>query len=175
LLDCDGPLSEGFVELACRYIREESDGKVGAWPSEVDQWDMMKALNVPKDVAYGFEPNKGAVDFMAALHTWASVYVVTSPLGGPHWVRDRERWLYQWFKVPSRNVVSLHDKFIVHGDAFIDDKMSHLVNWTAEPANKDALAILWRIAPNRHDKWPVEASNYEELTKLLEPLKNSGS
>lgn len=184
LLDCDGPLTEGFVDLACRYIREESEGKIDAQPEKVDQWDLMKALEVPADVekrvylrlespdvAFGFEPNAGAVDFMADLNTWADVYIVTSPLGGPHWAHDRERWLYKQFKTPSRRVCSIKDKFIVVGDAFVDDKKSHLVEWKAEHPN--GLAILWRIAPNRHDEWPVEASNYKELAKLLEPLKRT--
>lgn len=184
LLDCDGPLTEGFVELACKYIREESDGKVDAQAHKVDQWDLMKALGVPADVekrvytrleepgvAFNFEPNKGAADFMESLNTWATVYIVTSPLGGPHWAHDRERWLYKWFKVPSRRVCSIKDKFIVVGDAFVDDKKSHLEEWKAE--HPSGLAILWRIPPNRDDSWPVEASTYEELTKLLQPLKRN--
>lgn len=186
LLDCDGPLTEGFVDLACRYIHEESDGKIDARPELVDQWDMMKCLKVPEDiekrvyrrleapdVAFNFEPNEGAVEFMEWLNPWAAPYIVTSPLGGPHWAHDRERWLYKWFKTPSRRVCSVKDKFIVHGDAFVEDKLANLKEWAAEDINKNGLAILWRIAPNRHDEWPVEASNYEELKRLLEPFKRS--
>lgn len=178
LLDCDGPLTEGFVALACDYIREESQGDINADPQNVDQWDLMRSLKVPKDIedrvykrlehagtAFNFAPNKGAVEFMEKLQAWATVYIVTSPLGGPHWANDREQWLYHWFKIPSQHVASIKAKFIVRGDAFVEDKLSHLVEWKAE--HPTGHAILWRIGPNRHDTWPVEASTYPELHTLL--------
>lgn len=178
LMDCDGPLTEGFVALACDYIREESNGEIDANPVEVDQWDLMKALKVPPEIekrvyarleqsgtAFGFMPNAGSVEFMEELQAEADVYVVTSPLGGPHWQHDRERWLEKWYKVPDRRVCSVKDKFIVVGDKIVDDKASHLVEWSA--AHPTGKAILWRVGSNRHDRWEHEASNYTQLLQLL--------
>lgn len=176
LLDCDGPLTQGFVAKACSIIRDELG--IEAQPDRVDQWDMMASLGLTPDqsariyrllespgVAFDFEPNPGAVEFMRRLQRWASVYVVTSPLGGPHWAHDRERWLYEHFGLKSKYVASVKDKFIVAGDAIVDDKLSHLVEWKKEHSG---LAVLWRIPPNRNDEWWPEAATYDKLEGLLD-------
>lgn len=179
LLDVDGVLTHGFVETCVQHFNGMG---MQVRAEDVDQWDLMKALGVSEDVekevyrrmrlpgvAQTFEPIPGSQELLAELQEWADIYAVTSPMGGPYWAHDREQWLYDRYKIPARRVASIRDKHIVYGHALVDDKLSHLVNFTAEWPR--SMGILFRIPPNRHDKWPVEASNYGELRKLLEPLK----
>lgn len=180
LLDVDGVLTHGFVEKVCEHLRGFGH-EVEA--HHVDQWDVMKALNIPAHgedevyrrmklpgVAMQFEPIPGSIEFVAELQTWSDVYAVTSPMGGPYWAADREDWLFKHYNISRYRVASIRDKFIVRGEALVDDKLSHLIEWHKEfPSGK---AILWRIPPNRHDKWHTEARTYEELRTLLEPLKD---
>lgn len=184
LLDVDGVLTHGFVETVCRMLREYEGftNKDRAYFENVDQWDVMKCLDVPSPlaekvyyrmkkagVAMTFEPIPGSQEFVAELNTWAEVYAVTSPLGGPYWAQDREDWLFKHYEMPHRRVASIRDKRIVYGHALVDDKLSHLESFTEEWPR--SMGILFRIPPNQHDQWPVEAANYTELLKLLEVLK----
>lgn len=184
LLDVDGVLTHGFVETVCRMLREYEgfDNRDMAFPEHVDQWDIMRALKVPAlleekvydrmkepGVAMTFEPIPGSQEFVAELNQWAEVYAVTSPMGGPHWAHDREDWLFKHYEMPRRRVASIRAKHIIYGHALVDDKLSHLVEFTEEWPR--SMGILFRIPPNRHDKWPIEASNYTELRALLERLR----
>lgn len=179
LLDTDGFLTHGFVKETCRRLRERG---FDATPEKVDQWDLMKALNIPEEVqrevyksmeepgvAMQFDPEPGSQDFVRECEEWIDVYMVTSPMGGRHWAHDRADWLHEHYRTPFRRVVPIHDKFIVYGDGLVDDKLAHLINWSGEFPH--GLAVLWRIPPNRNDAWPVEASTFEELRVRLEVLK----
>jgi len=176
LLDCDGVLTTSFVDRVCEILRANNHD---AHPHHIEQWDIMKHFKIPKHaeetiyekmeqkgVAFDFEPAPGAVEFVRELHTWADVYVVTSPMGGKHWPHDRQRWLKHWFDIPANHVLNIKHKFVVKGDVLVDDKLSNLTEWHME--FPQGTPIFWRLPQNRHDKHPyLEASNFDELRKHL--------
>lgn len=181
LLDVDGVLTHGFVELVCKHLAEFG---FNVTFDQVDQWDIMKAFQVPPDVeqevyqrmklpgvANSFTPIDGSIDFVKSLREWADVYIVTSPMGGPNWAHDREEWLYKHYGIPAKKVASVREKLIVRGDVFVDDKLSHLVEWSKE--HPEGKAVLFRIPPNRHDAWPHEASTYADLGTHVAHLKTA--
>lgn len=182
LFDVDGPMTNGFVEVTCQLIEEMAG--IPAKSEDVHEWDIMKAFQVPDvlaqqiyevlrmpGVARRFKPLPGSQEFIAEVRTWAEVYAVTSPLGGPSWAHDRETWLGELYDFPLRKVISAREKFPIHGDAIVEDKLSHIVEWKG--AHPNGLAVLWRIPPNRHDVWTPEASTYDELRRLLQPLRDA--
>jgi 5'(3')-deoxyribonucleotidase len=179
LVDVDGVLTHSFTHRVCELLRLEG---YDASFDKIDQWDIMRSFDVPKTlanaiydkmkqqgVASAFEPIEGSQDFICDVSTWADVYAVTSPMNGPFWAHDRETWLQQHYGISHRRVVSVQDKFVVYGDALVDDKLAHLVEWS--DAFPHGRAILWRIPPNRNDHWPLEAMTYDELRTLLEPIR----
>lgn len=181
LCDVDGPLTPGFFEECCRVLREL--GIAGARPDAIDRWDILEAFRVPIDVgeaayaalrapgiARGFLPRPGAANLVRELQTFADVYAVTAPLGGPFWADDREAWLREHLAIPPERVVSVRDKRVVAGDALVDDKVSTLEAWSA--AHPAGLAILWREPHNAREEWGgPSASTYEELLAYLRGLR----
>jgi len=179
LFDVDGVLTSGFVDGCITHLRELGHD---VQADDVDQWDFMAPLGIPQEdvdevyrrmrlpgVAMSFSPIEGSQEFVRACAEWADVYAVTSPLGGPYWAHDREDWLYKHYGIHRRRVASVRDKFIVTGDALIDDSLDVLANWFDH--HPSGLAVLWRIPPNRHDLWSPEASTYDDLRALFSHLK----
>lgn len=176
LFDVDGVLSHGFTEAMCRALTRLL-GRV-CDPADVAQWDIVKSFGAEavesaayeemkkEGVCRAFEPNAGSQELIAWCQEWADVYAVTSPLGSVWWAKEREEWLTELYKLHHHRVASVHDKFIVDGDAMIEDKTPNLVRWAHE--HPEGVPILFRIGPNRHDVWHgLEAYNYDELKSFL--------
>jgi 5'(3')-deoxyribonucleotidase len=181
LLDVDGPLTMGFFSAACAELCKEG---VPATTKALTRWDFFAALNVPIDVeervrkrlrrpgvAAAFPPNFGAKKFLKDLRQWADVYAVTSPLdGSPTWAYDREQWLAEYLGFDGRHVISARDKRLVAGDAFVDDKLEHLVEWRA--AWPKGLPIMWTEPHNEADEWSgPRARDYAGLVDWLGSLQ----
>jgi len=70
-------------------------------------------------------------------------------------------------------VIHARDKRLVGGDAFVDDKLKSLEEWSSE--HPRGLAILWREPHNETDatKWPssLAVHGYLGLTLILEALR----
>lgn len=179
LLDVDGVLAD-FVSAACDVLSRLTGRELRV--DQLDQWDIMKALGVPKIIedeayrwfsaegfCYSLKPYVGAREMVAELQTWADLYAVTAPLDGPHWAFERENWLEAHFNIPRRRVVSARDKSIVVGDALVDDKLSNLVEWRTR---QSGMAVFWRNGGNRHDIWNgAAASTYPGLLHHLSMLR----
>lgn len=178
LLDVDGPLTAGFLELACRLLRER--GYQDAEPGRVTGWEVFRALGVDGGaeeavrarlrgfgVARGFAPREGAIELVRGLRAWADVYAVTAPLdGAPTWPFDRERWLVEELGFAPSEVVHARDKRLVAGDVLVDDKPEHLVGWSAE--HPEGLAVLWEAPYNDAHPWPgPRVSGYVDLEEVL--------
>lgn len=180
LLDVDGPLTDGFFEVACEMLRAEG---VAAYPRLITDWDVFASFNVKADlerhvraklrgpgIAAAFTPRPGALEFVERLREWADVYAVTAPLdGSPTWGNEREVWLAERLGFDLRHVISARDKTPVGGDAIVDDKVSTIRTWQAE--HPGAMAVLWREAHNTNEPWHAVASDYAGLTGWLEALR----
>lgn len=180
LFDVDGPLTNGFVEQSCKFLREVCRYP-DAIPENADRWEFIESYNVSAEdkrrtensfrapgIANTFVPNPGAVEFIAWCQTWADVYAVTAPWkSAPTWTYDRDQWLRRHFNLTQ--VVHTAHKHVVVGDVLVDDKLKNLQDWYA--SHPKGLPVLWRMPQNRHDIWHLEASDYTRLRKLLEPLQ----
>jgi 5'(3')-deoxyribonucleotidase len=73
------------------------------------------------------------------------------------WMTERTEWLGDYFGWTKAEVVFTSAKYLVIGDAFLDDKPEHVANWTAHHPN--GLGMLWRIPNTRtmteYDKYRV--------------------
>ncbi len=181
LLDVDGPLTEGFVDLMCAVLRDE--GFDHAFPWLVSHWDMDKCFSVPPEInekvrkylrgpniCYRFEPNAGARDFVTGLRNWARVVAVTSPLNGsPTWAHERELWLQNRLGFRDDEIISARDKTNVFGDVLVDDKATTVRSWATRWSSSEG--ILWNASYNAREMWNPRASSYTELEGLLAPLK----
>jgi 5'(3')-deoxyribonucleotidase len=185
LLDVDGPLTPGFFLWCCSLLRQHG---VDAHPDKIDQWDIMRSFKVSKEIeedvrsklrrpgiASAFQPYPGALAFVEEVREWADVYAVTAPLDGSEtWAHERERWLAESLRFAPSQVISARDKRLVAGDAFVDDKLTHLIDWSAEYPN--GRAIMWDEPHNRSDVWEgLRAFDYEDLRDCLEPLRRAAA
>src|SRR5579885_1757461 len=131
LLDCDGVLAD-FV-TPCLALLKDATG-VTYTPEQVTDWDIMKALSIPKETAdavygamkvpgfcAGLPIYPGAQAAVARLSEVADIYVVTSPLGGPYWESERRFWRHKYFGIPGKHVMSGSAKHICAGDVLLDN------------------------------------------------------
>lgn len=181
LLDVDGPLTPDFFEAFCRELRANG---IDATTEKITQWDIANSFSITPELeravytklrrpgtASWFRPADGAVEFVASLRAWADVYAVTAPLdGSATWGFEREEWLIDQLGFKRSEIVLARDKRVVAGDAFVDDKLAHLVEWSAEYPS--GLAVMWSDTYNVKEPWNgPRARGYEELRTYLEALR----
>ncbi len=182
LLDVDGPLTRGFFEVGCAFIREVLG--IDARYEDVRDWDIRRAFKLSESdgrllwehmqaprVARRFRPNPGALEFVTWLRSWAEALAVTAPFdGAPTWAHDRECWLSAHLDIGAREVYSCRCKGPVRGDALVDDRPEHLRYWQEE--NPAGLTILWREPHNAGSDWTgPSVAGYEDLRRYLEALR----
>ncbi len=179
LIDSDNVLSN-FVESALGVLKELT-GETYT-PEQVTEYDIMKSLGIPADIteeAYrlmkvpGFCRDipvfPGAEDGMARLKGYADIFVVTSPLGdAPLWAGEREKWLWKYFGITRKRIVSAPTKYVIAGDIFVDDKTSALVEWERF---HDGIAVQWTTPHNLNDGWTgVTTNNWTELLGIVKAV-----
>lgn len=181
LLDCDGPLTDGFFEKMCEVLRE--NGVHDAYPHAITDWNVCKAFGCSPEltatayarlrepgVCSAFKPNEGAREFVHNLRRWATVLAVTAPLNGsPTWAQEREVWLTDHLDFKVDEVISARDKTHVFGHVLVDDKLSTIEGWAKKWACSEA--ILWTGAHNVRAGWNPRAADYFDLLGLLAPLR----
>src|SRR5258708_4850965 len=132
LIDCDGILSN-FIDPCLEHVNRILGTSFKH--DEVNQWDIFEALDVQPQVAEEvFDLMKlegacsalplyeGAKEGVAKLREMCDVYVVTSPMSGPHWAHERERWLLKHFGIAASHVISTPAKYCVAGDFLLEDQ-----------------------------------------------------
>ncbi len=95
----------------------------------------------------GLQPKPGAQDAIQELRGICDVYAVTSHFAGaPTWVHERDAWLRDHFGFERRHIIHTSAKFMVKGDALLDDNPNHVRQWLAE---HPGLGMLWHIPNTR--------------------------
>lgn len=170
LLDCDGPLS-GFtdaylvalaLETGCRHTHEEVDRWAihecdffGA-AAKLAGFDSASALRRCVDERVtrpGFcediAVQPGAQEAVARLSEIGEVFVVTSPWdSSPTWMYERLHWVAKHFPtIGRRRVIQTAQKHLIRGDVFVDDKLSHVAEWSEAWPN--GTAVLFDMHHNR--------------------------
>ncbi len=151
LLDCDGPLACFTQAYLDALFRETGHQHLA---HEVDRWaihecDFFKDIearlgfiNLRRRVdahvcmpsfCSNIVPAPGAQEAVARLSDLGEVYVVTSPWdSSPTWMHERLHWVAKHFPtIGRRRVIQTAQKHLIRGDVFVDDKLEHVMEWSA--------------------------------------------
>jgi len=136
--------------------------------SDSEQNAIYKEINKP-GYCSALAPMPGAIEAVRELRKYVDVYPVTSPVHSPTWVYERYIWLQKYFGFNKKEVIITGSKFLIAGDALLDDNPEHVTSWLEEYPDK--LGMLWDI-PNTHllkqyDRFRVY--NWEEVIKRIVP------
>lgn len=129
-------------------------------PVDFDVWDLFQHFDKATQDAifehvdqpgwcYALKPfpaAQAAIEEIRQLPN-VEVYALTSPHHSQTWYYERVEWLKKHFKMTKHDVIQTPAKFLVRGDAFLDDNPSHVEKWKAE--HPDKLAMLWHIENTR--------------------------
>lgn len=149
-------------------------------PEDFVVWDCFTVLSAEEKKAVfveiskpGFcrdlEPVEGAIDAVARLRKIVDVYPVTSPWPSATWIPERIQWLQDRFGFKRDQIVHTASKYLVSGEALLDDKPEHIVAWTEEHPN--GLGMLWHIPNTRllpHDEHRVRS--WDEVIAKVEAM-----
>lgn len=179
LLDCDGVLAD-FHTPCLEIIRELTgqDHKI----TDIGEWNIFDSLGIDSDTraatydrmnkpgwCYSLKPYPGVAQGVEALRMIADVYIVTSPMRGDTWHREREIWLYNHFGITTKNIVHTSSKHVVHGDVLIDDREDNLIAWRKEYVNRYGIAIKWVTHPHQPNHYV--GHYFHDWPNMLEYLR----
>lgn len=176
LFDVDGVFGD-FITPALAEVTKLTG--VTYAHDDVRQGDIMESLGIPNEVAEQAYMNMrregfcrsirvypGAVEGFNALRDVCKPYIVTAPLGGPHWAHEREEWLYDHFKIRRKDIISTSAKFKCVGDVLVDDKTANLVEW--QLAHPTGCPVRWEALSNSSEPWSgVKTNNWQELRGII--------
>lgn len=151
LLDVDGVLADfesAFLHVARavtqrQIVRDpthwDMTRQCGLGPDEAREvWDVIHQSRLARDL----EPYPVAIESVRILAEIASVYFVTSPMEeNMTWAHDRALWLKSHFGDLGQNVISTSKKYRIHGHILVDDKPSHVEQWSE--THVDSSGFLW--------------------------------
>lgn len=153
---------------------------------DFDVWDCFSLLSEQerKDVFVevskpGFctniRPIPGAFEAIEQLRQFVDVYAVTSHFPqSATWVHERDEWLVNHFKFSRRSIVHTSAKYLVRGDAFLDDNPDHVRNWLNE--YPEGLGMLWHIPNTRklpHDD--IRVRSWGEVSERVKSMLDQPS
>lgn len=184
LLDCDGPMADftggylaAFEKVTGRSVDRSEVTKWNISENDFFQEELVKNPNLRKEVrslthgpgfCFDLKPIVAAQIAVSWMHdTDVDVYVVTSPWDSPTWTHERYEWLEAHFGIPRGRVVATHAKHLVCGDIFVDDKHSHVREWSR--AWPDRIGILFDAHYNRDEKHEHRGS-WDEVIKRVQQL-----
>jgi len=180
LLDVDGVLAN-FLEPCLALINDMwgTDYKL----APLHAWNLFDHLKVPKeledDVYYRMKKEgwcesipvyPGAVEGVAELRRIADVHICTSPMGGRHWVHERNLWLDKHFGFKARDITHTSAKYICKANALIDDKIENLMVWNDHHPRGSALC--WNQVSNTYFSYPgTRINSWSELAGFVSCLE----
>lgn len=157
LVDCDGVLADFlllYLELheglnGCAHTHEDVTDhdftKCIATPEQDER--VWRHIDKTPGLIRNLFPMEGALHGLGKLRELGDVVCVTSPHIGPTWVPERFRWLMDLAGFKKRDIVFRSDKKHEPGDVFIDDKLSHVIEWHQHQMNGQG--IVFDNAGNR--------------------------
>lgn len=176
LLDIDGVVCDFVAPVLAEVNRLMGSTRTA---DDVTGWDIYTSLGA--SAAVGEQVNnlirtegfcrslkayEGAREGVDALREFADVHPVTAPFNGPHWIREREAWLIE-FGFDRKDIVYTDAKYLICGDAIIDDKTSTLVRWGER---QRGCPVLFSRPWNLADAYEGRASNWPSLVGILKAL-----
>lgn len=110
-----------------------------ALDSDEERKAVFKAMQAP-GYCSNFAVLPGALEAIRELQKIVEVTPVTRPFPSPTWKHDRDVWLWEHFGFKDTEIANIAQKFLVGGDAFLDDSPENVVLWQAE--HPDGVAML---------------------------------
>lgn len=141
LIDCDGVLANFNKKCLDRLNKEhgldilESDIKEWNWTKghpKIPPEALKQLLNEwahEKDFCASMEVFPGAQEAVEELRKIGHVVCVTSPWHSDFWVNERNKWLYDHFKLGFKDVIQTSGKEHIWGHMLIDDKPQNITEW----------------------------------------------
>jgi 5'(3')-deoxyribonucleotidase len=194
LLDVDGVLAD-FQSHYLGAIYAETGMVCDA--ASIDRWDIhetdvfiaaakhigieLSALRkrvdahvVKPDFCATIAVQQGAVEAVTRLQELGDVFVVTSPWdSSPTWMHERHHWVHRHFGIPRHHVIHTGRKHLIRGDIFVDDKLSHVEEWSAAWPN--GLPILFDMPHNRGtDAVGVARAGWPFIIGVAEDMARDG-
>lgn len=182
LLDIDGVLAD-FLTPCIAVLEDLTGQKFEA--AHTKTWDIMEALSIPEDVqeeaykrmrtegfCYGLRAYEGSQDAVKRLREIADIYVVTAPLGGPHWAHEREKWLLEHYDISGKKIISTHAKYRITGDLLVDDKTANLVAW--RKYHPRSVPVRWDQSYNQDDWDGIHTNSWDVLYGIVLGVSATG-
>lgn len=177
LLDCDGVLAD-FISTALQVVYEETGHERSS--EEIKGWDVFESLGYPElwdefmkraarpGFCAGISPYSDAPKGVKNLRKRFDVRIVTAPLDVFPWMPERARWLEEHFDIPKKHVIFAHEKHLVSGAVFVDDKPEHVESWSV--AHPLGIPVIWDQPYNRkslRDSPVLRTNDWDELSFVL--------
>jgi 5'(3')-deoxyribonucleotidase len=136
LLDVDGVLAD-FLGV----VLDLFDGSVKR--EDFKDWGFSNMTKVQREVLHhamgeskfwgSVKPIPGAVDGVKRLRENSDVFFLTSPwLSCKTWGYHRYNFLRHFFGADHNSLIQTSSKYLVSGDAFVDDSVDHVRKWHQE-------------------------------------------
>lgn len=179
LFDCDGVLANfssfalSFIESETGIVYQEKD--IPSWDifeslGHGDLWEKFKEICSTKGFCTKISPYSEAISPMRELSKKYEIVIVTAPVeSSPTWCYERTNWLKEHFEIHPKKVIFAHEKSLIQGDVFVDDKVANVVAWNE--LNPKGLAVLWEHPYNRDFQISdsiIRTSDWNFLFNLIE-------
>ncbi len=180
LLDVDGVICD-FASKFCE-IHAYLHG-VKFKPEQITAWDFSSVATAdeteevfqwisenPGTVRY-LKPYRGAIEAVNKLRNHGHrVVAVTTPRHDCTWAYERAQWLKQWW-FKDEDIVFCHDKSLVCGDYFVDDRPENVINWGSR-WGRDGAFLLNRPWNTKHHWRGI--NHLEEFAAILTGCTQGG-
>jgi 5'(3')-deoxyribonucleotidase len=146
-----------------------------------DGWDIFAHLSKEQRVliheriaapgyCYNLAIMEGAREGIELLRQEYQVVACTRPYPSPTWVYERTNWLIDHFSFTDHTIINTAAKFMVRGDALIDDNPHNVTEWQSE--HPQGIGILWSIPNTEKMKEydSLRARSWEEVQTRLKSL-----
>lgn len=120
----------------------------------------------------------GAQEAIDEIRSFMHVFPVTSPFHSESWVYERVQWLHKHFGFHRSQVINTSAKYMIHGDAILDDNPSHVTSWL-DPSHLEVniaprtkgLGMMWHIPNTRTLPYDhLRVRTWEEVIQKLRKL-----
>lgn len=149
-------------------------------PYDFKEWDIFNTFSKAEQTAIFKEINKpgfcsalvpisGAIEAISILRQYVDIYPVSSPFPSPTWGHERYEWLQNHFGFERKKVVFTSAKYLIAGDAFLDDNPENVTSWLEE--HPDKLGMLWHI-PNTRKMTEYDYLRVNSWEKVIALVKN---